>query len=168
MAITARASIHGIDQLIEDLDKLRDYFRSEGLMAELGAFVRSQILLRTAAGVDADGVPFKPYSQSYQAYRQAYGRPSARVNLFWYGTMLNAMDYEVGEGFVRLFFQPTEAPPYPRSVSDDTLDKESPSSPLKAFFLETSRTKPREFFAVSEADVEAMARMVLDGIDKVE
>lgn len=57
-------------------------------MRELGLLARERILERTAQGVDANGVPFAPYSAGY-AKQKAAALGSGPVNLQVSGNMLN-------------------------------------------------------------------------------
>lgn len=158
--------VSGILEVIRFVERVRDAIHSEKTMTEVGLLLRSRILARTSKGVDADNNPFATYSKRYAQYREKYGHQTSPVNLFWYGTMLNSIDSAVTPRSVRLFFQPTESPPYPRSISDATRDKESPNSALKAYYLQTNKKKPREFFAISDTDVDAIVRLLSQKIDE--
>jgi hypothetical protein len=78
-------------------------------MREMALLAREQILRRTAAGVDADGRPFAPYSPTY-AKRKSEALGTTRVTLQVSGRMLGdlkVLDYgvtESGRGFARLGF----------------------------------------------------------------
>ncbi len=56
------------------------------LMREVGLRARELILRRTAAGTDAQGRPFTPYSEGY-----AKRKGTSRVDLKLSGAMLNAI-----------------------------------------------------------------------------
>jgi hypothetical protein len=159
-----RVQVRGLEQVVSAFRGLQTAFRSVHLMKLLANDLRNEILTRTARGVDAEGRPFtgssKGYSKGYKLYRQKHGRSVSKVNLFWSGTMLNSLDYRVEPGQAVLFFQPTQAPDYPKGKKAKK-DRVSPKSPAKAFFLQTHETKPRNFFAFSKADVERLAQEVL-------
>ncbi|KKM85177.1 hypothetical protein LCGC14_1291740, partial [marine sediment metagenome] len=64
------------------------------LMGEIGLFIRTEILTRTADGKDVDGDPFEPYSAPYAKWREKEGWPTADVDLFFTGSMLSALTYD--------------------------------------------------------------------------
>jgi hypothetical protein len=74
------------------------------LMTEIGLLAREMIVRRTAAGKDADGQSFQPYSAAY-AKRKAEELGTSQVNLQVSGRMLNALTIvEVTETSVTLGF----------------------------------------------------------------
>ena len=159
-----RVSVNNIKPLIQRLGLVQSAFRSESLWAKVGAFLKSQILARTARGVDAEEQAFTPYSESHAMFRRERGRPVGKVNLFWSGTMLSSMDYAPTSSGVRLYFLPTEAPSI-RPKKTGGKPKISPPSPLKAYFLQHHDTTPREFFAFNKTDVEKIVKMILSRIN---
>jgi phage gpG-like protein len=52
---------------------------------------RDRMVRRTGKGVDADGQPFRPYSNKYAERKAKSGRDSGKVDLTWSGRMLKAM-----------------------------------------------------------------------------
>lgn len=73
-------------------------------MREIGLLVRERIIRRTISGVDANGVPFEPYSPAYaKAKRQALG--TTTVNLQVSGAMLNAITITAVEGWPNPFVE---------------------------------------------------------------
>lgn len=151
----------GLDGLRRKLDGLQFAFRDKILWSEIGMLLRARILRRTAKGKDADNQAFDGYSEGYKLYRKKHGRPVQKVNLFWSGTMLNSMDVDpLPKGGVRLFFQPTQAPDYPTGKNAKKKRK-SPKSPAKAYYLQTHKTKPRKFFALSAQDIKQARKALL-------
>ena len=70
------------------------------LMREVGLLARERILRRTAAGMDAEGRPFRAYSEGY-----AKQKGTTRVDLKLSGAMLNAITLvEVTDDSVTLGF----------------------------------------------------------------
>jgi hypothetical protein len=152
----------GLDTVFRKLAGLQSVFRSEAVWSEIGHLIRAEILKRTARGVDADGLKFDGYSAGYRLYRKKHGRPVQKVNLFWTGTMLSSMDVApLPRGGVRLYFQPTQAPDYPTGPRAKK-PRVSPKSPAKAYYLQTHKTKPRKFFAVSKQDVKQVHQFLVD------
>jgi hypothetical protein len=159
-----RVTVKGIEQVVTLLERISSVFTSRALLGEMGAFLRQRILLRTARGVDVDEQPFVAYTPRYKFFRQQHGRPVDKVNLFFSGTMLASIDHDIAESSVRLYFTPTTAPPIKPPRGSHAKSKTSPSSPLKAYYLQHHRTRPREFFGASSADVELLTQMVLDRV----
>lgn len=60
------------------------------LMREVGLLTRERIVRRTLAGLDAQNLPFQPYSIGY-AIQKAAALGAARVNLQVSGDMLNSI-----------------------------------------------------------------------------
>jgi len=75
-------------------------------MAAVGQYVRRRILERTARGVDANGQPFKPYSESYAELKRKANVGMGGVDLMVSGEMQNNITYEVASDSksVALFF----------------------------------------------------------------
>ncbi|RLC88910.1 MAG: hypothetical protein DRJ03_01325 [Chloroflexi bacterium] len=114
---------------------------AESLFAEIGAFVKSQIDIRTAMGVDKNERPFTPYSAAYALFREESGR-STTPNLFFTGSMMSAMTYEATARQARIFFM-------------NTTDPSGVANPLKAYYL----NEDRNFFGMSEGDVNKIVEM---------
>lgn len=80
------------------------------IMQELGLLAREAIIRRTAAGIDAEGKAFEPYSPEYAKQKQQAlgtgGTPDLQVS----GRMLNDLQVKAhgvdgqGNGFVELGF----------------------------------------------------------------
>lgn len=76
------------------------------LMREIGLLARETIIRRTLSGVDADGVPFAPYSDGYAALKAAELGSAAPVNLQVSGRMLQGIELiEVTDAKVTLGFK---------------------------------------------------------------
>lgn len=74
------------------------------MMREVGELARERILRRTARGVDANGVPFRKYSQRYALVKSRV-TGNTGVNLSLSGEMLRALKVvEVTEKTVLLGF----------------------------------------------------------------
>jgi len=115
------------------------------LMGEIGTFLNFSLLNRTSEGEDVHGVPFEPYSTSYERLREAKELPT-NVDLFFTGQMLSSLTYEKTKDQVKLFFMNT-----PRK------DSESSNSEI-AFYV----NEIREFFGISAEERTAIAGMVED------
>lgn len=136
--------IEGARELIIKLDKVAEAVASNRyLMGQLGAYVETQVLQRTAKGIDADNKPFPPYSGLYAKRRKKAGRPTNSVDLFFTGSMLSALTYEAERQRVSLFFM-------------NTTDKFGVRNPAKAYYNQ----QLRNFFAMSAEDVAAVEEMV--------
>lgn len=120
-----------------------------GLFMEIGAYVKAQIDIRTAQGVDKDERSFAPYSAQYALFRMESGR-SVTPNLFFTGSMMSAMTHTAKASQARIFFM-------------NTTDPKGTPSPLKAYYL----NETRNFFAMSQQDVEFTVGMVKEYIDKL-
>ena len=80
MSVTVRANFDDLSRL--DLTNRK-------LMRQIGLVVRERVVLRTIAGRDYRGIPFRPYSPSYaEAKRKAVGAHEG-VNLKLSGRMLD-------------------------------------------------------------------------------
>lgn len=112
-------------------------------MSEIGEYMRFRIQKRTAEGEDVDGKAFEPYSPAYAAARSAAGHPANVVNLFFTGSMMSSMDFEISRDKVDLFFT-------------NSTDPTGTRNPLKAYFLNQKRT----FFALSEEDIQGVVDLV--------
>ncbi len=111
------------------------------LLSEIGAFVKSQIDIRTAQGKDVSGQPFKPYTPEYSLFRSEAGH-STTPNLFFSGSMMSSMTYTSNENTAHIFFMPT-------------TDRKGVSNPAKAFFL----NQKRNFFAMSETEIDKVTQI---------
>lgn len=145
MADVSGISVEGLTRLEHKAAALLRGIESpdRSLFVEVGEFMRFRIQARTAEGKDVDGKDFEPYSDAYKAYRTKTGHPSDKVNLFFTGSMLSSMDFEVSRKRVDLFFQ-------------NTSDPDGVSNPMKAFFLNENRT----FFSLSDDDVKGIMAII--------
>jgi len=142
--------VKGLRELVIKLGKVAKALKGNSyLMGQVGAFVQTEILTRTAKGVDADGNPFDPYSPGYLVQRAKEGRPTDVVDLFFTGSMLSALTYDEAPQQVTLFFM-------------DTTDKFGMRNPEKAYYNQ----QLRDFFAMSAKDVAAVQDMVSKYIAK--
>jgi len=129
--------VEGGQRLVRFLNIVTDEMVSPRFLNRIGNFVRTRIKSRTLVGVDADGHAFKPYSPSYKLFRIKHRRPANKVDLFYSGSMLNAIDYQVRPREVRIFIRPG-------------TDSKGTSNPAKAYYIQNKQK--RKFFAVSAAD----------------
>lgn len=135
--------------LIQDMSTKR-------VMSRIGNFVMNEIKSRTSEGLDVDLNPFKAYTTGHRKTRAAKGLPTNIVDLFFHGTMMNAMTFEAADDQVRLFFQPT--------VGKDARGKLSDiRSPAKAYYL----NEKREFFALSDKDMDGVRDVAIREIDRL-
>lgn len=137
-----RAKLDRIFTAVENPDR--------SLLTEIGEYMRFRIQKRTAEGKDVDGKAFEPYSPAYAAYRDETGHPSGTVNLFFTGSMMSSMDFDIAAGKVEMFFQGTQ-------------DPSGVSNAAKAFWLNEKRT----FFSLSEDDVQGITDIVNEYYNKV-
>lgn len=136
--------IKGLRELNIKLDKVAHAVSSnKKLMGQLGAFVSAQIKIRTAEGTDADGLPFKPYSEEYAEFRAEAGRPVNFVDLFFHGSMLSSLVYNAENQRVSLYFLSTQ-------------DRNGVNNPEKAFKNQQSRN----FFSMSAEDIIDIEKMI--------
>lgn len=70
-----------IESLIVEASKVFD----EPTMLEIGHLAQNIITLRTKKGLDADRVPFAPYTRDYAKWRASKGRSSTTVDLAFTG-----------------------------------------------------------------------------------
>ncbi|MBE9594738.1 MAG: phage virion morphogenesis protein [Proteobacteria bacterium] len=77
---------------------------SSQILSEVATDQLARIKTRTLAGKSFEGDPFDPYSDSYSAFRTKKGRATDKVDLFFSGHMFGAMDYEIIDDGVRLYF----------------------------------------------------------------
>lgn len=140
---SAVVHIEGLDELRRRLGYVEADSVSKKLLNEIGLFLRTGILERTAAGEDIWYDSFEPYSPQYEVVREQAGLPTDPVDLFFTGSMLSALTFEVDvtstSAQVSLFFMPTE-------------DKFGMFNPEKAFYL----NKHREFFGFNVDDVDTV------------
>lgn len=122
---------------------------SKPLMNQIGAYVELQILKRTAKGIDADGSPFIPYSKPYKKVREAAGRPTNIVDLFFTGAMASALTFDADNNKVKLFFM-------------NTSDKYGIRNPDKAYWNQQTRN----FFSLSMKDIIAVEKMAKSYVAK--
>jgi hypothetical protein len=143
-------SIQGLKGLEGKLEKVAQAIASNPkLWGQIGSYESLQILARTAQGIDADNTLFRPYTPAYAKYRTKHGRPTHPADLFFTGSMLNALTYKTKPQEVRLFFK-------------NTTDKFGVRNPEKAYY----NNQIRKFFAVSAKDIIAIEKMVQEHITK--
>jgi len=151
---TGNIELTGDVELTAKLDRINYALKhSKKLMGLIGNHMKLQTLQRTIRGVDAEGNAFSPYSKPYAKKRKAAGLPIGKVDLFWTGSMSASLTYIPHDGVVRLYFM-------------DTSDKFGMRNPQKAYFIQTHKTKPRNFFSISMKDVVAIEKMVKSYINK--
>lgn len=131
--------IQGAEELADNLESFGNNLNAKRLLNEVGLFLRTRILERTAAGEDVHGQRFEFYSPRYEALRRKKGLPTDKVDLFFTGSMLSSITFETTDEQVTLFFE-------------DTQDKFGGSNPEKAYHLHQNR----EFFAMSADDLETI------------
>ena len=88
-----KVKVHGIKEVITYLEGLSN-FRSKQFLNEAMAYLSAQIKLRTARGVDYTGKSFPPYSLMHEGAREAKGLQTARVDLFFTGSMFSSMRWK--------------------------------------------------------------------------
>lgn len=142
MPYDADVTIVGIRDVLRRFALLSHGVESSDILNEIGLFLVTRIQARTAQGKDVDGDKFTEYSPEYRLFRERTGHSGTKVNLFYTGSMMSSMTFELyGNDGVRLFFQ-------------NTSDPSGTRNPDKAFWHnEGADPQPeRRFFAVSEED----------------
>lgn len=139
-----------VKDALEKLEKLG--VSNSPLFNEIGLFLESQIKVRTASGVDANEVQFKPYSKRHKAKRASINLPTDKVDLFFTGSMMSSMTFNAEAGKVRMFFLPTE-------------DRFGGLNPAKAFFI--NEEQGREFFLISDKDADAILNIAVAKLDSM-
>ncbi|HQC10173.1 MAG TPA: hypothetical protein PK953_04595 [Smithellaceae bacterium] len=148
-----------VDKIWSAFSGLRSALLDKKALAQIGAFIKFRIAKRTAAGVDVDGYRFVPYTKRYAMFRYAHGRPINKVNLFFTGGMMAALDYTVDPDgrSAAVFFRPSPSFPLPgRSKGRAITNAE------KASFLQ----EKREFFGMSAEDREKAVAIYSAAIQK--
>lgn len=154
MAKNYEITIDGLNPLKNYLNRLSGGFESKQLMAEIGMFLVGAIKLRTADGEDVEGNKFKPYSPSYALFRKKKGLQTDEVDLFFTGSMMSSMTYDASDTKVKVYFLNTE--------SKGVDGGEGAKNPDKAAWL----NEKREFFAMSDDDIEEIDEIVDDFITR--
>ena len=139
--------IEGIDELQLTFEETMGAITNPTLWAQIGSYLKAQILLRTSQGESPDGTSFDPYSVPYAKIRAAKDLPVDTPDLFFSGSMLGALQFEASVGQVRLFFL-------------DTPDSKGVSNAAKAYYNQQTR----DFFGWSAEDVEFIEESVQNAI----
>lgn len=148
--------VTGLKPLTKIFAALVQGMSTKKVMSRIGNFAMTEIKQRTSEGMDVNYDSFEDYTAGHRKTRAAKGLPVHIVDLFFYGTMMNAITFEAGEDQVRLFFQPTvgkTAKGRPASIK----------SPEKAYYL----NEQREFFALSDKDMDEMRDIAIREIDRL-
>jgi phage gpG-like protein len=139
-----------IDRLADRLGRLDARLLEDmELVSRIASLLHARIVARTLEGRDADGRPFVPYSPGYAEWRRKHGRPVDRVDLFFRGHMMAAMqDKAESPVKAKIFFADAE-------------------QAKKAYFHHTGgaggkKLPRRPFFALSDEDIELAVREVKD------
>lgn len=148
--------IKGLRSLTKLFDVLIRDMSTVKVMSRMGNYVMHEIKDRTGKGVDVTGSPFDEYSAGHSKIRAMKGLPTSIVDLFFHGTMMNAMSVDASDDEVRIFFLPTagkNARGRPANIK----------SPEKAYYL----NEQREFFALSAQDQKEIAEIAIEEVDKI-
>jgi hypothetical protein len=141
--------VEGLNRLIAQVNRVAGNVVNEELMGEIGTFIATSILQRTAKGQDVEGKNFEPYSPKYKLFRMKTGHKHNIVNLFYSGSMFIALTHTAFKDRVEVFFMNT----YGKTPSGKAS---TVSNPQKAFFL----NEKREFFAISADEENAIWEMI--------
>jgi len=156
VANSFNVEIIGLKPVTDLLRVLVRDMTTKGVMSRIGNYVMSSIKNRTADGVDVDMERFKKYTTGHSKVRAIKGLPTNVVDLFFHGTMMNAMTHEATDDRVVLYFLPT--------TGKDAKGKPSNvKSPAKAYYL----NEDREFFAMSDKDKDGAQDMVIKELDNL-
>ena len=124
------------------------------IMNQAALFFMDTIKDRTLKGKNVDGQSFSPYSNKYKLLREDKGLPSRVVDLFFTGSMMASMSYEIKDNDMHIYFLPTR-------------DKKGSLNPAKASGL----NKKREFFALSLSEIKEgqdfIEREMMKEIDRI-
>ena len=138
----------GAQELLIKLDGIALGLRhTTKLLNLIGNYLSFRIKKDTILGRDVEGESFIEYTKRYAKYREKHGRPTHPVDLFFTGSMSNALTYEAKDNEVNLFFM-------------NTTDKFGVRNPNKAFWLQTREGRERVFFAIGSKDIIAIEKMV--------
>jgi len=143
-------SITGIKGVQGKLKNLANTPFLRPMLSEIGMYAMHRIKKRTLKGDDVNDISFKPYSVAYAKERAKAGFPVKPVDLSRSGSMLSAMTYDTKISSVDIFFM-------------NTTDSTGARNPSKAFFL----NKDREFFSLSETDIQGIMKIVSNYYDKL-
>lgn len=147
---TRAFELRGSEKLTKLLNRIEAQIATRELMSQIGNLLMLRIKERTGEGKDVEGDLFLPYSAGHAKRRAGKGLPTNIVDLFFTGSMMSSMTFDVGRESVRLFFMPT-------------VDKTGSSNPEKAYFLD----QKRQFFAISSdeiAEIEELAGNYLEDL----
>lgn len=134
----------GLDKLRRRIKLIREAIVDDEVLHKMGQYQSSAIKRRTLSGKDIHGHVFEPYSDQYAFFREQRGYPTALVDLFFSGSMLNSLTHEVisGDNAVKIFFMPG-------------VDPQGVSNPAKAFYLQ----EDREFFGFADEDEDKLFKI---------
>ncbi len=150
----ADVSFEGFDKLNRDLRRVASDLRSQKLMNRLGLASIRQVRRRTRRGVDVDGAPFEPYSDSHERRRAKEGLPTDHVTLKFdqYESMLDSLDHVVARDL--------------ESVVVEFIDAEKEE--IAGYHHRGEGDNPeREFVSHSEEEIDELQSLVTDHIDDV-
>lgn len=125
------------------LEYMKDATFGFQMMGEIGMYAMFQIKKRTIKGKDVDGLVFKPYNPFYAKARAKDGYKQKPVDLTRTGSMLSSMTFDSDQNSANIFFM-------------NTTDNTGARNPDKAFW----NNEDREFFALSEDEVEGIMKIV--------
>mgnify|MGYP000041011720 CR=1 FL=1 len=128
--------VKGAVDLVYKLDATADQIvHSTKLMRQIGNFMKTRILIRTAKGLDVRGKRFKAYSPSYKKIRERAGLSTSIVDLFFTGSMLGSMKVAARKSRVDIYVS-------------DTKDKKGVSNYLKSEYNQATR----KFIGISKKE----------------
>lgn len=148
-----RVIIHGLHSTKTALTEFGLTPVARRTMAQVGNFALLRIKERTLAGKDVHGKPFVPYSEKYMRFRKSKGRPTDDVDLFFSGGMMAAMQQRPIERGVQLFFA--------------SAQEAAKAHGHNTGFNGRNPSKKREFFALSDKDVNEIRDIVEEGLRDV-
>lgn len=133
----AKIEVVGVNALQRRFKILGDAIGNTQALYKVGNLLMTKIKERTAEGRDVEGKYFKGYSDQYAFFRKKKGLPTAKVDLFFTGSMMNSMTFSVNpiQSEVRIYFSPG-------------TDKKGQSNPAKAYWNQ----QRRNFFGVAKED----------------
>lgn len=138
----------GIVSLLREVNDIAERWGRSDLVKQIGEWSKSIIQLRTLQGIDAEYRGFKPYSQMWAKVRHSFGLPTSPVDLWFTGTMLDAMKVVGGGEEAEIMFTDHD------------------SGEIAMEHTEGIGVPQREFFAFSLEEVEEMAKQLLYGQDE--
>lgn len=141
----------GLEEAIKAIEEVADNAKPDGIEEEVAEKIRKRIYDRTLAGRDVEGKAFAPYSAAYRNWLAATGAGSTgKVDLYFTGGMLESMSARGEKDKGVVYFA------------------SSRGEELMLYHMRGEGGLPqRQFFAVSDEDVEELMKKMEDHLEEV-